>query len=132
VEPEREDKVMAVLSAWNRGDFDAFFDWLAEDVEFVMDPSWPERGPLRGEEVVGFMRGWIDSWDRLELIVHEVESTDATVVMRCTWKVRGHASGADVTHDLSLVYELDDELRLRRLHALFDHERALEVARAVG
>ena len=132
MESEREDKVMAVLSAWNRGDFDAFFEWLAEDVEFVMDPSWPERGPLRGEEVVGFMRGWIDSWDRLELIVHEVESTDATVVMRCTWKVRGHASGADVTHDLSLVYELDDELRLRRLHALFDHERALEVARAVG
>ena len=129
---EREEKVREVLEAWNRGEFDAFFDWLSADIEFDMDPSWPERGPLRGDEVLTFMRGWITSWERLELVVHELQSVGEAVVARCTWEVRGSASGADVTRDLSLVFELDDELRLQRLHARFAHEEALMAARAVA
>ena len=129
---EREEKVRGVMAAWNRGEFDAFFDWLTDDIEFDMDPSWPERGPLRGEEVVRFMQGWIDSWERLQLVLHGVESVGDAVVTRCTWEVRGSASGADVTRDLSLVYVLDDALQLRRLYARFVHEEGLMVARAAA
>ena len=129
---EREEQVAALIAAWNWRNYDAFFAGLRDDVEFVPDPRWPEPGPYRGETAVKFIRDWIEAWDHVELVIHELETIDSRVVARCTWDVEGSASGAAVTLDLSFVFVLDDELRLRRIHALFEHDHALEVARAPG
>ena len=119
-----------MIAAWNAQDFDSFFATLANDIEFVPDPRWPEPGPYRGEAAVKFIRDWIGAWDHTRLVVDELATVGERVVARSTWDVEGSASGAAVTLDLSLVFGLDDELKVCRIHALFDHDAALEVARA--
>ena len=124
-----EERIKQLISAWNAGEVESFFSMLAADVEVVTDPRWPEPGPYRGAAARKFIEDWVEAWENDRVEIHDLTTVDRRVVARSTWGVKGTASGAAVTLDLSFVFGLDDVMDVRSIHVLFDHEQALEVAR---
>ena len=124
-----EERIEHLIAAWNAGELESFFSMLAADVEVVTDPRWPEPGPYRGAAARKFIEDWVEAWDNDQVEIHDLTTVDERVVARCTWGVKGTASGAAVTLDLSFVLGLDDAMDVVSIHVLFEHEQALEVAR---
>jgi hypothetical protein len=125
-----QERIEQLIAAWNGREFDLFFSMLADDVEVITDPRWPEPGPYQGAAARKFIEDWIEAWDTDRVEIHDFTTVDERVVARCTWGVKGTASGAAVTLDLSFVFTFDDAMDVLRIHVLFEHERALEIARA--
>jgi hypothetical protein len=44
---------------WNSGDYERWLDEMGADFEFTPDPSFPDAGTYRGEDLRRWMRDWI-------------------------------------------------------------------------
>jgi ketosteroid isomerase-like protein len=55
---------------WNSGDYERWLDEMGADFEFTPDPSFPDAGTYRGEDLRRWMRDWISTWreNRFELL----------------------------------------------------------------
>jgi ketosteroid isomerase-like protein len=51
---ERVEWVRQQVETWNAGDIDGFMDAVSPEFEFTPDPSFPDAGTYRGEEVRDF------------------------------------------------------------------------------
>ena len=108
--------VERMIEAFRRGDSDAAFACIAQDVRW--DPSVPdmmvvdESGDLGGHESVRrFFRRWLGTWtdysyEQLEL----VDAGDGKVVSVFVERGTGKGSGLRVEKTLAGVYEVRDGL----------------------
>ena len=117
----------------NSGDYERWLDEMGADFEFTPDPSFPDAGTYRGEDLRRWMRDWISTWleNRFELL--GVELLGDALMMRGRWHLATRQSGGEVPlQDFTLVlfYDDDDAQRPGRMSAYFDHRQAREAARA--
>jgi hypothetical protein len=104
VASRRTATVEELVELWNSGDMDRFLESLAPDFEFTPDPSFPDAGVYRGDEVKGWMRDWAETWQDNELeILGSVEHRRA-VILDCRWHLAAPQSGDEIpVSDFSMV-----------------------------
>ena len=128
---ENVEIVRRTIEAYNAGDREASFDFIAEDVEIYPDASrFVEAKPLRGREqfrrfLVDLDQGWEGSATGAIKEVFPVG--DDRVVARAEWGGKGRASGIDLRSSLSSIYTIEDG-KIIRIGYFFDHAKALEAA----
>jgi hypothetical protein len=132
VASERRRIVEQLIALWNERRFEKGFAMLAPEFEMYPDPKWPEPGPYSGAAARRFLDDWIEPWDEVRLEAHELLERGDAVVVRSTWHTAGHASGANVTLDFTLVFVVGDDGLVHSAHALFDHEQAMVLAEELG
>ncbi len=131
---KRVDWVNRQVETWNSGDLEAFMESVPPDFEFTPDPSFPDAGTYRGEEVANWIREWARTWQNNQLEVLGVTEYDRTVVLESRWHLVAPQTGGEIpVSDFNVVLWFDrGEEQPTRMAAFFDRERALEVAGATG
>jgi ketosteroid isomerase-like protein len=83
---ERVEWVRQQVEIWNSGDIDAFMKSVSPDFEFTPDPSFPDAGTYRGEEVETWIREWARTWqdNRLEVLGIEERGRAVLIESRST------------------------------------------------
>jgi ketosteroid isomerase-like protein len=128
---ENVEKVRSSLEGWNRGDIDAWLEWVHPEVEWfseVRRRMTGDEAPVRGK---AGMREFWDEWHAIwELVIDITEMRDLgeTVLVLARFRTRGQASGVDLEQPIAYVFEFDGGLA-RRARAYLDPQKALE---AVG
>jgi SnoaL-like protein len=135
VASRRTATVEELVELWNSGEMDRFLESLAPDFEFTPDPSFPDAGVYRGDEMKGWMRDWAETWQDNELeILGSVEHGRA-VILDCRWHLAAPQSGDEIpVGDFSMVlwFDRDADDLPTRMAAFFDRERALQEAGVTG
>jgi len=134
VASKRVDWVNRQVETWNSGDLEAFMESVPPDFEFTPDPSFPDAGTYRGEEVANWIREWARTWQDNRLEILGVTEYDRTVVLESRWHLVAPQTGGEIpVSDFNVVLWFDrGEEQPTRMAAFFDRERALEVAGATG
>jgi ketosteroid isomerase-like protein len=127
---ENVEIVRRTMKAYIVGDREAFYDFMAEDIEIRPDVSrWPEAQPFRGLEEFRQFNAEIDQdWEggaRAE--IKEIFPVGDRVVARTAWGGRGRASGIDLRSNLTGIFAVQDG-RIVKIEYFFDHAQALEAA----
>jgi ketosteroid isomerase-like protein len=127
---ENVEIVRRTMEAYIVGDREAFFDFMAEDIEIRPDVSrWPQAEPFRGlEEYRRFNADIDEDWEggaRAE--IKEVLPAGDRVVVRLDWGGTGRTSGIDLRSSLSVIFTVRDG-QITKIEFFFDHAKALEAA----
>ncbi len=118
------------IEAFVRGDMEAVFSVISEDVEIFSSPALANPGTYHGHD--GFLRwtgSWVDAWESLNLEVTSIEPVgERHVLAAVVQRAEGRASGVAVEMDVVFVFEAAGE-RCVYLALVPDWESALELAR---
>jgi ketosteroid isomerase-like protein len=125
---ENVEVVRRTIEAYIVGDREAYFDFMADDIEICPDVSrWPEAKPFRGREEFKRFNADIDQgWEggaRAE--IREVFPVDDRVVVRADWGGTGRSSGIDLRSSLTSIFTVRDG-QIIKIEYFFDHAEALE------
>jgi ketosteroid isomerase-like protein len=104
------DLVRTLFDDFNRGDFEAAFAKIAEDVEWGAPPDMPDTGgAYHGHEgvVTGFGR-FMGAWERIDVDLEDVIERDGRVVVQTHWRGRSKGTGIEVDQRVAQLYELSD------------------------
>jgi hypothetical protein len=135
VASRRTATVKALVELWNSGDLGRFLEALAPDFEFTPDPSFPDAGVYRGDEMRGWMRDWAETWQDNELEILGSAEHGRAVILDCRWHLAAPQSGDEIpVGDFSLVlwFDRDEDDLPTRMAAFFDRDRALQEAGVTG
>ena len=127
---ENVEVVRRTMEAYTDGDREAYYDFMAEDIEICPDASrWPDAKPFRGREEFRRFNTEIDQdWEggaRAE--IKEIFPVDERVVVWSDWGGTGRASGLDLLSNLSAIFTVRDA-QITKIEFFFDHAKALEAA----
>ncbi len=131
---KRVESILRLVELWNR-DVEEFLDALDPEFEFRPDPSFPDAGTYRGDELRQWVREWAQTWADNNFEILEIIEHGQAVVLESRWHLAAPQSGGAVpVSDFSVVlwFDHDQEDRPTRMAAFFDRERALEAADATG
>ncbi len=99
-----------MFDAFNRGDFEAAFADVHEDVDWGEPPDMPDTGgAYHGHE--GLARGFsrfLGAWEALRVDLIEVIEHGERVVVLTHWHGRSKGTGIEVDQKVAQVYELRD------------------------
>jgi hypothetical protein len=129
----RREWMLRMTEMWNSGEYDRFLDEVGPDVVFSPDPSFPDAGTYRGEDLRRWVREWVSTWRENRFEMLEMSEVDQALVIRGRWHLATRGSGDEVPlADFSFVMLFADEEaeRPERWAVFFDHDRALELARS--
>jgi ketosteroid isomerase-like protein len=127
---ENVEIVRRTTDAYNAGDREASFDFIAKDVEIYPDARFAEGKPFRGrEEFKRFLADLDQGWEGGGTgVIKEVFPVgDDRVVARGEWGGKGRASGIDLRSSLTAIYTIEDG-KIIKIEYFFDHADALEAA----
>jgi ketosteroid isomerase-like protein len=127
---QRLQWVREQVETWNSADIDAFMESVPPDFEFTPDPSFPDAGTYRGEEVETWIREWARTWQDNRLEVLGIEERGHAVLLEARWHLAAPQTGAEIpVSDFNVVlwFDRSDE-RPTRMAAFFDRDRAIEEA----
>jgi ketosteroid isomerase-like protein len=90
------DVIRELTRRWNSGDLDGALELYTEDAELHTGPHWPEQTVYRGRDAIHeSSQEWASLWDRIEIVIEEVEEHGDRVLATGAWVMRGAASGVD-------------------------------------
>jgi ketosteroid isomerase-like protein len=125
---ENVNMVLAMYSAFNRGDMDRFFAFFDPEIEFHDTAGFPGPGVHRGQDAFRrHIEEWREAWVGPRAEVEEIRSVEDRVVVRITYTGVGKSSGATTTTPVSGVFEFR-EGRILRMRQFVGHADALEAA----
>ena len=88
------EAVRGVYERWEKGDFSGSVDLFDPAVEFVIRPGFPDAGTYAGiAGIVGYMRGFLEPWDRITIEAVELEDAGDTVIATVLQSGVGTGSG---------------------------------------
>jgi len=131
---KRIDWVERQVELWNSGDVDAFWEAVPPDFEFTPDPSFPDAGTYRGDEVRDWIREWSRTWQDNRLEVLGISEMGSALIMESRWHLAAPQTGAEIpVSDFNVVLWFDrGDDQPTRMAAFFDRERAVQVAEGSG
>jgi ketosteroid isomerase-like protein len=127
---QRVEWVKRQLETWNSGDLEAFMESIPPDFEFTPDPSFPDAGTYRGEEVGRWIREWTQTWQANRLEVLGIEERGSAVLLESRWHLAAPQTGGEIpVSDFNVVLWFDrDDDQPTRMAAFFDRALALKAA----
>jgi ketosteroid isomerase-like protein len=131
---KRVEWVRQLVETWNSGDIDGFMEAVSPEFEFTPDPSFPDAGTYRGEEVRQWIREWAQTWEDNRLEVLGIAEHGNAVLIESRWHLAAPQTGGEVPvsdFNVALWFDRDDE-QPTRMAAFFDRDRALEAVEGTG
>jgi ketosteroid isomerase-like protein len=119
MDPERASLIDSFYAALARRDVEGVLSLCDDDVELYQAPGVEEttRVPQGHERVAGWLRGWLDSWERYEPTVDDLRESGDDVVSLVTVRARGRGSSFDIDEEVADVFRVrDDKIVRLRLH----------------
>jgi ketosteroid isomerase-like protein len=130
VVPDTIARLRASYAALNQGDITGTMEVLAEDATWVEHSELPEAGSYRGRETIrGFLEQFLESWDRFEQDIEDVQTGNGCVLLFIRLVARGKGSGIDVQSRYAHLWTMRDGVGVR-VDAYYDREQALAALRA--
>jgi ketosteroid isomerase-like protein len=124
---ENVELMRQAVETWNRGDLEAWADFLADDIVWTPLAENTQTAPVRGKEAtMGFVRDWIEPWQAYTTEVRRFIDAGDTFVMLTTQTGR-HESGTEVTIEMHAVGLIRDG-KLAEMSWFLDERAALEEA----
>ncbi len=123
-------RLRASYAALNHGDITGTLEVLADDARWVEHSELPEAGSYRGRETIRrFLENFLDSWDRFEQDIEDVQTEDGCVLLFIRLVARGKGSGVDVQSRYAHLWTMRDGVGVR-VDAYYDPDQALAALRA--
>jgi|SRR5687767_7308357 ketosteroid isomerase-like protein len=127
---ENVEIVRQAAAAFNRGDLDAWWEYLADDIDHrAVEGAPDDPGPIHGKDAVrAYMRDWLDLFDDFRAEPVELIDAGEDRVIAVT-RISGRAKLSGVETDLTYaaVYTLRDG-KIARGREYWTKEQALEAA----
>ena len=125
---ENVNTVLAMFSAFNRGDMDGYLASFDPEIEYHDTLGFPGPGVHYGLEAVRrHVEGYREAWVEPRVETEEIRSVGDRVVARITYTGVGTSSGATAATSANAVCDFRDG-RIVRLRQFIDHAEALEAA----
>ena len=122
--------VSEAAAAFNRGDLDAWLEYLADDIDYrAVEGALDDHGPIHGKaEMRAYMQDWIDTFDQFK--VEPLEVIDAggdqvVAVLRNSGRAKLNGVETDLT--FAVVNTIRDG-KIVRGREYWTKEQALEAA----
>ncbi|HEX8743273.1 MAG TPA: nuclear transport factor 2 family protein [Thermoleophilaceae bacterium] len=114
--------VRSLFDDFNRGDYEAAFQKIAEDVDWHEPPDMPDAGGgYRGHEgmVSGFGR-FLSAWEHIRADLVQVVERGERVVVMTRWRGLSKGTGIEVDQWIAQIYELREGrvVRVRQFRTL--------------
>jgi limonene-1,2-epoxide hydrolase len=124
---ESVDLLRTLYEAFNRADFEAAVRAAHPDVELIPPGG---QSPIRGAAA---LRAWMepDAFEDQRFEPLDFTVNDGKVLVRHRMTGRGAGSGVEFDVTLFVVFTIDDDGLVTRLHGFLPHEEA-EARRAAG
>ena len=122
------DALRKVYAAWARGDFHVGAELFDPDIEFVLNPDWPDPGVYRGLEAM--QRAWgnyLRTWQDWRGEAQEFISAGDRVFVAVRLRARGRGSDAPIDTAGFNVWTMRGGKAVR-LALYLDREKALRDA----
>jgi ketosteroid isomerase-like protein len=127
---ENVEMVREAAAAYNRGDLDAWFEYLADDIDYrAAEGALDDRGPMHGKDAIrAYMQDWLDLFDDFKSELLELIDAGEDQVI-AVGRVSGRAKLSGVETDLTYaaVYTIRDG-KVARGREYWTKEQALEAA----
>jgi ketosteroid isomerase-like protein len=125
---ENIELVRSALDAWNRGEIEAFADYVAEDVAWIEVSGRPEGGTRLGRDRMRqSLESLFEVWESYRLEAERIEDTGERVVAIVREAARGRASGLQIDGRWGYLITVDDG-QIVRVEAYRDAALALQLA----
>ena len=127
---ENVKTVRDAAAAFNRGDLETWFEYLADDIDYRAAEGAPDdHGPIHGKDALrAYMQDWLDMFDDFK--VEPVELIDAggdNIVVVLRFGGRAKLSGVETDQAFAIVYTIRDG-RIARGREYATRDQALEAA----
>jgi hypothetical protein len=133
VTDRRTQVVNELVDLWNSGDVDGFMEAVGPEFKFTPDPSFPDSGPYRGEELRQWLQEWKGTWEGNRYEMLGITDHGPAVTLDSRWHLIATGQGQEVpVQDFTLVVWFDDDDRPVGMAGFFDRERALVEAKRTG
>ena len=127
---ENVEIVRDAAAAFNRGDLDAWLEYLADDIDYrAVEGAPDDRGPMHGKEAIRpYMQDWLGLFDDFRSEPVELIDAGEDKVIAVT-RISGRAKLSGVETDLTYaaVYTIRDG-KIARGREYWTKEQALEAA----
>ena len=127
---ENIEIIRDAAAAFNRGDLDTWFEYVADDIDHrAAEGALDDRGPMHGKDAVrAYMQDWLDLFDDfrskpLELI--DAGEDRVIVVGRISGRAKQSGVETDLTY--AALYTIRDG-KIARGREYWTKEQALEAA----
>ncbi len=123
--------VRRLFDEFDRGDFEAALELVAEDVEWGEPPDMPDAGgTYRGHAglVEGFGR-FMRAWEELRTELLEVSEVGERVVVLTRWTGRSRGNRIEVDQQVAQFYDVRDG-KVARVRQFRTREEAIRAAEA--
>ena len=118
-----------LVATWNSGDVDRFMEAIGPDFEFRPDPSFPDTGPYRGEDLRRWLHEWKGTWQGNRYEVLGMTDHGPAIAIDSRWHLAAKGTGDEIpVQDFTLVIWFDGEDRPLGMAAFFDHGEAVREA----
>ena len=117
------------IAAFQRGDVEAFLEFLDPEVDLFSPPDLPNPTHSTGRDgYVQWVTRWLEAWETFEVDANDYEAIgERHVLIDVTQRGVGKGSGIEVQMPAVYMIEIRDR-RAARVHLYPDRERALAVA----
>ena len=127
---ENVEIVRDAAAAFNRGDLDAWLEYVADDIDYrAVEGALDDRGPIHGKDAVrAHFQDWLDTFDDLKAEPLElIDAADEQVVTVLRFGGRAKLSGVEADLTFAVVYTLRDG-KVARGREYWTNVEALEPA----
>ena len=127
------DSALRGMDAFNRGETDAFIEFLASEAHpdffFHIQEDIPNGGVWEGTEGTRTMLNlWMEAWDEFEVIPGEpVEGADGRVLIPVQQRAVLAGSEMELKSDFQYVWVMEDG-KVREVHLFSDPDQASRTA----
>ena len=115
-------------AAFERGDLDAWFAYLADDIDYrAAEGALDDRGPMHGKDAVrAYMQDWLDMFDDFKAEpVELIDAGEDQVIAVLRISGRAKLSGVETDLTYAAVYTIRDG-KVARGREYWTKEQALE------
>jgi ketosteroid isomerase-like protein len=127
---ENIELVQSAFDAWNRGEFEAFANQVAEDVAWLEVSGRPEGEPserLGRDRLQQSLESLFEAWESYRLEIEWISEVDDRVVVVVREVARGRTSGVEVDGRWGYLITVENG-QLVRIEAYRDAALALQMA----
>jgi ketosteroid isomerase-like protein len=126
---ENVEIVRDAAMTFNRGDLDAWFEYLADDIDYrAIEGALDDRGPIQGKAAMrAHWQDWLDTFDDLKAEPLELIDVGDDVVTVLRFAGRAKLSGVQSDLTFAIVYTLRDG-KIARGREYWTKEQALKAA----